>query len=454
MSKIGVSRVRLWPITVFDGFESQEELKYYYPTNVLVTGWDIMFFWVARMIMAGYEWSGDLLGEELAAKKGIQPFQDVYFTGMVRDNKRRKMSKSLGNSPDALALIDRYGADGVRFGMLSSAAAGNDIVFDAPFDQKSKSVLNESALCEQGSKFCNKIWQGLNLINSWKVVEEPINADIALTNQLTIEWFENALNQTLSELEEKFKTYRLSDALMSLYNFMWNDFFSFYIEVIKPPYGEPIDRTSLEKTIGFYERLMTILHPFMPFITEEIWHQLKDRKEGDDCVISTYPKTASFDKDLIDRFEKIRDLISKVNNVRAQNNISKNEELALFVEESDRSKALFAKEGLEAIVRKMAKLSAFTFTNEEVPSSVSFLSGTENYFVEVNITVDVEAELKKLKEDLAYQEGFKATVGKKLNNERFVNNAPAAVVDKERAKMADAEEKIKILKEQINKLEG
>ncbi len=444
----------LWPITVFDGFENPEELKYYYPTNVLVTGWDIMFFWVARMIMSGYEWSGDLLGEDLAKEKGIQPFYDVYFTGMVRDNKRRKMSKSLGNSPDALALIDNYGADGVRFGMLSSAAAGNDIVFDAPFDTKNNKVLNNSALCDQGAKFCNKMWNGLKLINSWEVVEAPISEDSAISNKLVIEWFDHKMNQTLAELEEKFQTYRLSDALMTLYNFMWNDFFSFYMEVIKPPYGEPIDRATLEKTLFYYEKLMTILHPFMPFITEEIWHQLKKRPEGEDCVVSNYPKAESFDQDLLSQFEKIRDVISKVNNVRAQNDISKNEVLTLFVENSDRSKALYATKGLEVIVQKMAKLSALNFTNEEVPNSVSFLSGTENYFVEVNITVDVEAELIRLKDELKYAEGFTASVNKKLSNERFVNNAPAAVVDKEKAKLADGEEKIKILLEQIKKLQN
>jgi valyl-tRNA synthetase len=444
----------LWPMAVFDGFENPEELKYYYPTNVLVTGWDIMFFWVARMIMSGTEWAGDLLGEEVAKKKGIQPFHDVYFTGMVRDNKRRKMSKSLGNSPDALALIENYGADGVRFGMLSSAAAGNDIVFDAPFDEASKSVLNESKLCEQGLNFCNKMWNGLKLIKGWEVVETPINADIASINKLTVEWFEHKLNQILEELEDKFKTYRLSDALITLYSFIWNDFFSWYMEVIKPPYGEPIDRATLESTLHFYERLMTVLHPFMPFISEEIWHQLKDRPEGEDCVISKYPQATAFDKDLIDKMEKIKDVITKIRDTRAKNSISSNEALALFVEDSARSKALYTTDGLEAIIRKMANLSSLNFTSEEVPGCVSFLSGTENYFLELDITVDVETELIRLKEELNYSEGFTSSVRKKLSNERFVSGAPAAVVDKEKAKLADGEEKIKILLEQIKKLEN
>ncbi len=442
----------LWPMSVFDGFENPEELKYYYPTNVLVTGWDIMFFWVARMIMAGYEWSEDLIGEELAKSKGIQPFNDVYFTGMVRDNKRRKMSKSLGNSPDALALIENYGADGVRFGMLSSAAAGNDIVFDAPFDKDANAVLNESALCLQGSKFCNKIWNGLKLINSWEIVEEPIDKDTGLINKLSVEWLEHKMNQTLTELEDKFKTYRLSDALMTLYNFMWNDFYAFYMEAIKPPFGKPIDRETLDKTLFYYEKLMTILHPFMPFITEEVWHQLKERAAGDDCVISKYPGAESFDQSILDRFEKVRDVISKVHNVRAKNNISKNEALPLFIEESESSKALYATDGLAAIVKKMAKLTEMNFTSEEVPSSVSFLSGTENYFVGVSIEVDVEAERAKIEEELKRLEGFVTGVTKKLSNERFVNNAPPAVVANERKKQADSEAKIAILKEQLSKL--
>ncbi len=444
----------LWPITVFDGFETQDELKYYYPTNVLVTGWDIMFFWVARMIMAGYEWSEELLGTELIQAKGRQPFHDVYFTGMVRDNRRRKMSKSLGNSPDALSLIDAYGADGVRFGMLSSAAAGNDIIFDAPFDAETKQVLNESKLCEQGLKFCNKMWQALNAIKGWEVMDEPLNEDTALINAKAIEWFENKLNEVLSQLEDKFQSYRLSDALITLYNFIWNDFCSTYIEIVKPPYKKAIDRATLERTIDFYEKLLTILHPFMPFVTEEIWHQLRERGEGEDCIVSTYPKAAAFDRELLKNVEKILDVVTKVRDIRAKNKIDKFEPLALFVEESDRSKALYAMEGLEAIIRKLAVLSSLEFTEEEVANSLSFLSTTENYYIEVDVSVDVEAELERLKGELAYAEGFVASVNKKLSNERFVNNAPTAVVEKEKAKLADGQEKIKILVEQINKLKN
>ncbi|MEL6719805.1 MAG: valine--tRNA ligase, partial [Bacteroidota bacterium] len=259
----------LWPMSVFDGFESQEELKYYYPTNVLVTGWDIMFFWVARMIISGYEFSPELLGKDHPA----MPFKDVYFTGMVRDEKRQKMSKSKGNSPDALALIENYGADGVRFGMLLSGAAGNDIIFDAPIDKKTKQVLNESQRCLQGRNFCNKMWNALRLIKGWEITEDAPST----VNQIAIQWFDNKLQQTLKSLEQSMKDYRLSEGLMTLYNFIWGDFCSWYLEMVKPSYGSPIDRTTLNQTLEFYEQLMTMLHPFMPFVTEEIWHQLKER---------------------------------------------------------------------------------------------------------------------------------------------------------------------------------
>ena len=440
----------LWPISVFDGFEHQEELKYYYPTSVLVTGWDIMFFWVARMIMSGYEWSGELLGFDHVMKNGRQPFQDVYFTGMVRDNKRRKMSKSLGNSPDALQLIENYGADGVRFGMLSSAAAGNDIVFDAPFDQKTKKALNESSLCDQGRKFCNKMWQALRLIKGWEIVDKPQNE----ISKLAITWIENRINQVIEENEAQYKDYRLSDVLMSLRALIWDDFCSWYLEMIKPAYGEPIDRATLESTIEIYSKLMTLLHPFMPFVTEEVWHNLKERKEGEDCVISRYSAAAAFDKDLIKQVEKTKDMVSKTREIRNTKGLKKTEKLNLYVENTTNAKNLYSIKGLKEAVVKMAQLKDLTFVNDNPAETLPFLSGTENYFLETNLTIDYAAEIEKAEKELDYYQGFIKGVQKKLSNERFVNNAPEAVVNKERQKLADGQEKIRILEETLSKLRG
>jgi len=444
----------LWPMSVFDGFESQEELAYYYPTNVLVTAWDIIFFWVARMIIAGYEYSEELLGKEFVEKHGRQPFHDVYFTGMVRDEKRRKMSKSLGNSPDALALIDNYGADGVRFGMLSSSAAGNDIIFDAPIDPETGKVKHESKLCEQGRNFCNKMWNALRLLKGWEVVEQSmVDSQQSKVNALAIQWFENKLQQVVADLEKSYNTYRLSEALMNLYNFIWNDFCSWYLEMIKPEYGQPIDRATYEKTLDFFEQLMTILHPFMPFVTEEIWHQLKERAEGDDCVISRYPNVGDFDESLIQKVEKAKDVIAKIRDTRNQNGIKMKEELPLFVQESSNAKALYSLSGLEAMVKKMANLASLELTQkEEIPNSLAFISGTEKYFVQVAHAIDFEAERERIENELEYQQGFRKSVLKKLDNERFVNNAPPAVVEKERQKLADAEERIKSLEESLANL--
>ncbi len=441
----------LWPISVFDGFENQDELRYYYPTNVLVTGWDIMFFWVARMIMAGYEWSGDLLGEE---RKDIMPFHEVYFTGMVRDNKRRKMSKSLGNSPDALKLIEQYGADGVRFGMLSSGSAGNDIIFDAPIDPNTKQVLNESQLCSQGLNFCNKMWNAMRLLKGLEVVDQPADEATTRINQLAIEWFENKFQQVLKENEQRFESYRLSEALMSLYSFIWGDFCSWYLEIIKPAYGQPIDRATYEQTLNFFERLMTILHPFMPFVTEEIWHQLRDRKAGEDCVISQYPKASAFDEALLNDFDKVQDIVSKIRDLRTKNGLSAKELLPLWVESGDRSRQLFDRDGISELLRKMAYLNDVRFTSEDIANGISFLSGTEKYYLEAELSIDVEAERERITKEIKRLEGFTTGIGKKLSNERFVNNAPAAVVDKERKKLNDGLEKIKILKGNLQDLEA
>lgn len=442
----------LWPISVFDGFETQEELKYYYPTNVLVTGWDIMFFWVARMVMAGYEWSEELLGTDFIKEKGRQPFNDVFFTGMVRDNKRRKMSKSLGNSPDALSLIDTYGADGVRFGMLSSAAAGNDIVFDAPFDPETKQALNESKLCEQGRNFCNKMWNALRLIKGLELTDKVASPADAAINQLAYDWMMNKYHALIKELDKNYNEYRLSDALMSLYSFIWGDFCSWYLEMVKPEYGQPIDQKTYQQAIEIYEKLMTLLHPFMPFVTEEIWHGLKDRASGDDCVVSTYPSAADSDGELIKTVEIAKEVVSKVREARNKNGLKAKELLKLYVEASDTSRALFQNSGLVDMIKKMAFLESLELTDTEPENAIDFLARTDKYFLVINKAIDVEGELKKLQEELEYAQGFVKILEKKLSNERFVNNAPEQVVANERKKLADNLEKIRLIEESLNRL--
>ncbi len=444
----------LWPISVFDGFETQEQLRYYYPTSVLVTAWDIMFFWVARMIMAGYEWSEELLGKAFVEKKGRQPFNDVYFTGMVRDNKRRKMSKSLGNSPDALELIENYGADGVRFGMLSSAAAGNDIIFDAPIDPETGMVRNESRLCEQGRNFCNKMWNALRLVKGWEVTKQPGNPETAAIHQLATDWIEEKFHQTIVQLEGNFRDYRLSDALMTLYKFIWDDFCSWYLEMIKPAYGEPIDQPTLDRTIRLFERLMSALHPFMPFVTEEIWHQLRDRKEGDDCIVSSYPESEAYDAGLIAKVEEAKAVVSNVRDIRNNQGIKMKDLLRVYVQDGKGARALLEQAGLKPMVIKMANLELLDFTREDIPNTVSFLAGTDKYFVELEESIDVEEERQRLEKDLQYFRGFVESVKRKLNNEKFVNNAPPPVVDRERKKLADGEAKIKNLEEALALLEN
>ncbi|MFN7117947.1 MAG: valine--tRNA ligase [Saprospiraceae bacterium] len=442
----------LWPISVFDGFENQEELQYYYPTSVLVTGWDIMFFWVARMIMAGYEWSEELLGKNITDVKGKMPFHDVYFTGMVRDNKRRKMSKSLGNSPDALELIEKYGADGVRFGMMASSAAGNDIIFDAPFDPETKQILNESKLCEQGRNFCNKMWNALRLIKGWDVTDELIDEETASINQLATNWLEQKLSQTLVEITANFQSYRLSDALMTLYKFVWDDFCSWYLEMIKPAYGQPIDRNTLDRTIELFSKLMTALHPFMPFVTEEIWQQLTDRLEGEDCIVSKYPAAEAFDADFINRVERAKEIVTAIREVRSSKGLKAKELLKVFTQDTPKAQALLAEKGLKEMIIKMANLSELTFTQTDIHNSVSFLAGTEKFYVEMEQSIDAVAERERLSKDLAYYQGFIQSVQKKLSNEKFVNGAPANVIEAERKKLADGEAKIKSLEEALAQL--
>ena len=413
----------LWPISVFDGIRhpDNKEINYYYPTNDLVTGPDIIFFWVARMIMAGKEYRNEI------------PFKNVYFTGIVRDKLGRKMSKTLGNSPDPIELINHYGADGVRVGMLLTAPAGNDLPFDP-------------ALSEQGRNFSNKIWNALRLVKGWEVDEtaqEPEHSKMA------INWFEARFNQTLASIEDNFSKYRLSDALMTTYKLIWDDFCSWYLEMIKPPYQKPVDKATLDATIGFFEDLMKILHPFMPFITEEIWHLLADRSEGDDIIVASMPQSKSFDQKIIDAFARVSEIILGIRKVRKEKNIPNKEKLELKVKSGE-----FADCMLFPVAAKMGNLESIEKVDEQPAGAVTFIVGSQEYYIPLAGTIDVEAELAKLEEELEYTKGFLTSVSKKLSNERFVNNAPAAVVDKERQKLNDAEARITVLEEQIKNLKG
>ncbi|MCI5580649.1 MAG: valine--tRNA ligase [Phocaeicola plebeius] len=406
----------LWPISLFDGINrpGNEEINYYYPTADLVTGPDIIFFWVARMIMAGYEYMGDM------------PFRNVYFTGIVRDKLGRKMSKSLGNSPDPLELIDKYGADGVRMGMMLSAPAGNDILFD-------------DALCEQGRNFNNKIWNAFRLVKGWEVadIEQPAYA------RLATEWFEAMLAKTQSEVDDLFGKYRLSEALMAVYKLFWDEFSSWYLEMAKPSYGQPIDRATYEKTLHFFDILLKLLHPFMPFITEELWQHIYDRQEGDSIMTQTLPAAAAYNEDLINRFEGVKEVIGGVRTIRLQKQIAQKEVLTLqIVGESPVA-------AYHPVITKLCNLSEIAVVTVKAEGAASFMVGTTEYAVPLGSLINVEEELKKLEADLKYQEGFLQSVLKKLGNEKFVSKAPANVIDMERKKQADAESKIASLKESI-----
>lgn len=417
----------LWPISVFDGFETREELDYYYPTSVLVTGWDIIFLWVARMIIAGYEFEGK------------RPFEQVYFTGMVRDKQRRKMSKSLGNSPDALKLIEEFGADGVRFGMLSSAAAGNDLLFD-------------EKLCEQGLAFSNKMWNALRLIKSWEVVEENPNKDSQKLNDLSIAWMQTKLQKELAILEENIQNFRLSEGLMNLRNFIWNEFCSWYLEMVKPVYGEPIDRKTLEATIDLYEQMMTALHPFMPFTTEEIWHQLKERQEGEDCIVSTWKTGGEFDAALLKEVEFAQSIVSNIRDIRKKNQLKDREPLTAFIQTSSEAAAILKNDNIYPLLMRLGYLESIEVTENEPESTVSFVTGAEKFYIKIEKEIDVEAERERLTTELERAKKFLIGVTKKLGNERFVNNAPEAVVAKEKQKLADGEARVKSLEESLAKL--
>ncbi len=411
----------LLPISVFDGFENpdNEEMKYYYPTSVLVTGWDIIFFWVARMIISGYEFAGEM------------PFSKVYFTGMVRDAQRRKMSKSLGNSPDALKLIEDYSADGVRVGMLLSAAAGNDLLFDVK-------------QCEQGRNFANKIWNAFRLVKGWEI-DESISGT---HNQTAINWFEARYNQVLTELEDHFEKFRLSDALMGVYKLVWDDFCSWYLEMIKPDYQQPIDRSTYDATIVFIERLMKLIHPFMPFISEEIWHNIKEREQKDCVVVAEWPKAVAFDQAIISGADLVFEVVSNVRNVRSTKGLSPKTTLDLFIKADD-----FAKyASFEAIIKKLANVSEIKQTTTKVDQAVSFVLKGDEYFIPMEGQIDVVAEKEEIQKELDHAKGFLIGVNKKLSNERFVSGAPDKVVAMEQQKKADTEAKIKVLEESLASL--
>jgi len=406
----------LWPISLFDGINNpgNEEINYYYPTNDLVTGPDIIFFWVARMIMAGYEYKQDM------------PFKNVYFTGIVRDKQGRKMSKSLGNSPDPLALIEQYGADGVRMGLMLTAPAGNDI----PFDE---------TLCEQGRNFNNKIWNAFRLIKGWEVsetTEQPESARIA------IDWFGHVLNKTVAEVDDLFGKYRLSEALMAVYKLFWDEFSSWYLELVKPAYQQPIDQATYTATLGYFDALLRLLHPFMPFITEELWQALTNRRENESIMISAMPEEAAFDNKLIQAFEKAKEIIAGIRSIRLQKNIPNKESLSLEIAGTHDN-------SFDEAIRKMANLEAIQVVTEKDATAAAFLVGTTEYAVPLGNNIDVEAELKKLNEELVYLHGFLKSVSAKLSNEKFVANAKPEIVENERKKQADAESKIKTIEENI-----
>jgi len=422
----------LWPITVFDGIRHPDnaEINFYYPTNVLVTAPEIIFFWVARMILYGYEYRQE------------KPFHDVYFTGIVRDQQRRKMSKSLGNSPDPLKLIEEYGADGVRTGMLFSSPAGNDLLFDIK-------------LCEQGRNFANKIWNAFRLVKSWQVDEQKKDQ----SNVTAIAWFEACFNQALVDLEDHFSKYRISDALQTLYKLVWTDFCNWYLEMVKPAYGEGIDAMTYDATMGYFEKVLKVVHPFMPFITEELWHKLAERNEDDYVIVAEWPEADTqenrrqADQTLLQGGTAALDVVTNIRNTRNTRNISPNKDLSLYIK-SDTPEMY---QQFSNAIQKLANVSSIEFTDEKIEGADSFIVTTsvgqpDTFFVPLGDAIDVDAEVEKLEKELKYQQGFKASVDKKLGNARFVENAPKQVVDNERKKQADAEARIQAIQGQLKSL--
>ena len=411
----------LWPISVFGGVldPDNEEVNYYYPSSDLVTGPDILFFWVARMIISGYE------------LRDLPPFKNVYLTGLVRDEKGRKMSKQLGNSPDALKLIEEYGADGVRVGLLLSSAAGNDLLFD-------------QALCQQGKNFANKIWNAFRLVKSWEVadIDQPESA------RLGIEWYRERFQEVLAQIEDHYSKYRISDALMATYKLIWDDFCSWFLEVVKPAYQSPVDRKTLEEVLAIFDQNLRLLHPFMPFLTEEIWQRLQERTEGESLCLQSWPReTDTLKTDVLGNFAHMAEVISGIRTIRKDKQIPQKETLQLQVPEGDQ-----AVEYYSAILTKLGNIEEISVGGEEGQGSLGFRVGAQEYFVPVSGAIDLEAERAKILEELEYTRGFLNSVQKKLSNERFVQNAPAQVVEIERKKASDAEAKIETLEKSLEHL--
>jgi valyl-tRNA synthetase len=411
----------LWPISVFDGirFPDNEEINYYYPTNDLVTGPDIIFFWVARMIFAGYEFRNE------------KPFTNVYFTGIVRDAKGRKMSKSLGNSPDPIGLIEKYGADGVRVGMLLCSAAGNDLLFD-------------EELCAQGRNFSNKIWNAFRLIKGWEVsdtIEQPQSSKMA------IDWYQAKFQQTLLDIEKSFDQYRISEALMSIYKLIWDDFSSWFLEMVKPAYQQPIDAKTLASVISFLEDNLKVLHPFMPFLTEEIWQNISERTAEEALIIAEYPSFVPVNETLIQEFKIASEVISGIRTIRKEKNIAFKDEIEFLVLNNEQVNTNF-----DTVIQKLGNILTIKYVSDNVEGAISFRVKSNEYFIPMGDAIDVEAEKTKLNEELKYTEGFLKSVQAKLNNERFVSNAPEKVIEIERKKEADALAKIETLKASLNNL--
>jgi valyl-tRNA synthetase len=412
----------LWPVSVFDGILNPDnpEINYYYPTSDLVTAPDIIFFWVARMIISGYEY------------KNNYPFKNVYFTGMVRDNLRRKMSKSLGNSPDPLDLIAKYGADGVRVGMLLCSPAGGDLLFD-------------ESLPQQGAGFATKIWNAFRLVKNWDVsekIEQPAHSALA------IKWFKNKLNQVVETLDGQFSQFRISEALMTIYTTVRDEFSGWLLEIVKPAYRHPVDLKTYNEVVELFDQLLRLMHPFMPFITEEIWQLLKERKEGDSIMINQLPSSETFDQELLNAIENVKEAVSGVRNIRKENNIPNKDILELKIQPGDKG----YEDHFTTVLQKLANLSNIKLVSEEVKGAASFRVKSTNFYVPVNGMINMEEELIKLEKELTYMRGFLKSVIKKLSNERFVAGAPTEVVEKEKAKQNDAEAKIKVLEERIASL--
>jgi len=415
----------LWPISVFDGINNpdNEDIKYYYPTDDMVTAPEILFFWVARMIMAGLEYRKEI------------PFKDVYLHGIVRDKQGRKMSKSLGNSPDPLNLIKQFGADGVRVGMIFSAPAGNDLLFD-------------ESLCEQGRNFCNKIWNAFRLTQGWEIDEK---LEQPQTSKVAIQWFDASFNKTLALIEDHFNKYRITDALLAVYKLIWDDFCSWYLEMVKPTYQQPIDKETYEKTMLVFEKLLKVLHPFMPFISEEIYQHIKKEGSAESIMIALAPKPELYDETILAQFDFASQVIMAIRNMRQEKNLAQKNAIELLVRKNNNDQADTLFDGL---IAKLCNISNLQYIDDKPQDSFNFIVKTTEFYIPVSEDINVEAEIEKLMLELSYQQGFLNTVMKKLGNERFVNNAPESVVAVEKKKQADAESKIKVVEEQINALKA